>query len=39
MNGFSKYLGEIKERKKIGLNSKPIDNGDLLKEIITNIFI
>ena len=37
MSRFSKYLDEIKEREKIGLSPKPIDNGDLLKEIITNI--
>ncbi len=37
MSRFSKYLDEIKERKKIGLKPKPIDNGDLLEEIISNI--
>ena len=37
MSRFSKYLGEIKQREKIGLSPKPIDNGELLKEIITNI--
>ena len=37
MNKFSKYLNEIKERKKVGLSPKPIDNGHLLKEIISNI--
>ena len=37
MNRFSKYLDEIKEREKIGLSPKPIDSGELLKEIITHI--
>ena len=37
MSRFSKYLDEIKEREKIGLSPKPIDSGELLKEIITNI--
>ena len=37
MSRFSIYLDEIKEREKIGLNPKPIDSGELLQEIITNI--
>ena len=37
MRRFSKYLDEIKEREKIGLSPKPIDDGVLLKEIISNI--
>ena len=37
MSRFSNYLDEIKEREKIGLSPKPIDDGDLLEEIITNI--
>ena len=37
MSRFSKYLDDIKEREGLGLSPKPIDNGDLLKEIITNI--
>ena len=37
MSRFSNYLDEIKEREEIGLSPKPIDNGDLLEEIITNI--
>ena len=37
MNRFSKYLDEINEREIIGLSPKPIDSGELLKEIITNI--
>ncbi|GIR27048.1 MAG: hypothetical protein CM15mP41_2340 [Flammeovirgaceae bacterium] len=36
MSRFSKYLDEIKEREKIGLSPKPIDSGELLKEIITH---
>ena len=36
MNRFSKYLEEIKERENIGLSPKPIDSGELLKEIVTN---
>ena len=37
MSSFSKYLDEIKKREKIGLSPKPIDSGELLKEIIANI--
>ena len=37
MTRFSKYIDEIKEREKIGFSPKPIDCGELLKEIITNI--
>ena len=37
MSRFSKYLDEIKERENIGLSPKPIDSGELLKEIISNI--
>jgi len=37
MSRFIKYLDEIKEREGLGLSPKPIDNGDLLKEIITYI--
>ena len=37
MSRFSKYLDEIKEREGLGLSPKPIDNKDLLKEIISNI--
>ena len=37
MSSFNKYLDEIKKREKIGLSPKPIDNGVLLKEIISNI--
>ena len=37
MSSFIKYLDEIKEREELGLSPKPIDDGDLLKEIISNI--
>ena len=37
MSLYLAYLDEIKERKKIGLSAKPIDNGDLTKEIVSNI--
>ena len=34
---YNEYLNEINDRKKQGLQPKPIDDGDLLDEIITNI--
>ena len=37
MKRFSRYLDEIQEREKIGLSPKPVDSGELLNEIITNI--
>ena len=37
MSLYEAYLKDIVEREKIGLNPKPIDNGDLINEIITNI--
>ena len=37
MRIFKKYNNEIKERKNLGLETKPIDYGELLKEIISNI--
>ena len=37
MNRYKLYLNEIKERKKIGLNPKPIEDKLLLEEIISNI--
>ena len=37
MSLYEAYLKEIAERQKIGLSPKPIDNGDLLNEIIANI--
>ena len=36
MSKFSKYLDEIKKREGLGLSPKPIDNGELLNEIISN---
>ena len=37
MSLYEAYLKDIEEREKIGLSPKPIDNGDLINEIITNI--
>jgi len=37
MNLYKDYLNEINERKKQDLQPKPIDNGELIKEIILNI--
>ncbi len=37
MSRYNKYLQEIKDRKKIGLKPKPIDDAMLLNEIILNI--
>ena len=37
MSLYEAYLKNIEERKKIGLSPKPIDSGDLINEIITNI--
>ena len=37
MTEFSNYLKEIEERKSLGLNPKPIDDGALLEDIISNI--
>ena len=37
MTEFSNYLKEIEERKSLGLNPKPIDDGALLEDIILNI--
>ena len=34
---YNDYLNEIEERKKERLNPKPIDDGELLKEVISNI--
>ena len=36
MSLYEAYLKNIEE-EKIGLSPKPIDNGDLINEIITNI--
>jgi len=37
MTLYSNYLVEIEKRKNDGLNPKPIENGELLKEIISQI--
>ncbi len=37
MSLYEAYLKNIEEREKIGLSPKPIDDGDLINEIITNI--
>ncbi len=37
MTLYSNYLAEIEKRKNDGLNPKPIENGELLKEIISQI--
>src|SRR6056300_1192729 len=37
MTLYSNYLAEIENRKKDGLNPKPIEDGELLKEIISQI--
>ena len=36
MNLYKVYLDEINERKKQNLQPKPIDDGDLIKELILN---
>ena len=37
MNLYKEYLEEIKDRKSIGLNPKPIENEKLLREIVKKI--
>ena len=37
MNLYKYYIQENEDRKAVGLNPKPIDNGKLLSEIIKNI--
>ena len=37
MNLYKNYLDEIKERKKLDLQPKPIDDGELIKELVLNI--
>ena len=37
MNLFDSYLDEIERRKEDGLSPKPIDNGDLVTELISRI--
>ena len=39
MNKYKDYLAEIEERKIQGLSAKPIDDGELLAEIISQIKI
>ena len=37
MSLYTNYLSEIEKRKQEGLKPKPIENGTLLKEIISQI--
>ena len=37
MSFFKRYIEEIEKRGKEGLKPKPIDDGNLIKEIIDNI--
>ena len=37
MSNYKEYLKENKDRNALGLKPKPIDDGNLLSEIITNI--
>jgi len=37
MKNYQNYIAEIKERKKMNLNPKPIENAELLSEIIMQI--
>ena len=37
MNLYEEYLTEINSRKEQGLNAKPIDSGDLAREIIAHV--
>ena len=37
MSLYKAYIDEIKEREKIGLSAKPIDSGNLAKEIVSQI--
>ena len=37
MSSFSDYLTEIENRKAEGLNPKPIEDGALIKEIVSQI--
>ena len=37
MNSYNDYIKEIEERKEQGLHPKPIEDGELLSEIITQI--
>ena len=37
MKAYQKYINEIQEREAFDLNPKPIDNADLLNDIILQI--
>ena len=37
MDLFTSYLDEIERRKEEGLNPLPIDNGDLVEELVLRI--
>ena len=37
MTRYTEYLNQIKTRKTMGLGPKPIEDGDLIKEIIDRI--
>ena len=37
MNFYTAYLNDIEKRKEQGLNPKPIDDGSLVKELISQI--
>ena len=37
MSIYQEYVAEVEERKTQGLHPKPIDSGELLAEIITQI--
>ena len=37
MSIYQDYIQEIKDRKEVGLNPKPIDGADLLSEVISQI--
>ena len=37
MSRYNKYLHEIKERKTLNLHPKPIEDAELLNEIVLNI--
>ena len=37
MKNYQNYIAEIKERKRLNLNPKPIENSELLSEIIMQI--
>ena len=37
MKAYQEYINEIQEREALDLNPKPIDNADLLNDIILQI--